>query len=165
MSSVQKCSPVEGTTRFRRESYEANLRQNEKHTKKPWAVSRTVNSKSDDVFWERNQARTFKDELLKRRELILLGKTSISTFIIWKLPRGERSICAEKAEDWTQAWKNLSGAHKQTYVQLVKDDDFFVIMKWSLRKSRWLKLDKVTSSVKVWNNQVTSLRTKREETN
>lgn len=31
-------------------------------------------------------------------------------------------------------------------------------MKWSLRKSRWLKLNKVTSSVMVSHNQVTSLR-------
>ncbi|XP_051009162.1 transcription factor A, mitochondrial [Acomys russatus] len=112
-----------------KKAYEADFKADWKAYKEAMDKFKEQLTPSQLVSFEKEvrQKRLKKKALIKRRELILLGKP--------KRPRSAYNIyvseCFQEAKDESaqgklrtvnQAWKNLSSDEKQAYIQLAKDD-------------------------------------------
>lgn len=76
---------------------------------------------------EVRQKRLKKKALIKRKELILLGKpkrprSAYNIFVSESFQEAKDESAQEKLKTVNQAWKNLSSDEKQVYIQLAKDD-------------------------------------------
>uniref|UniRef100_A0A8C6RUE7 Transcription factor A, mitochondrial n=1 Tax=Nannospalax galili TaxID=1026970 RepID=A0A8C6RUE7_NANGA len=76
---------------------------------------------------EIRQKRLKKKALIKRRELVMLGKpkrprSAYNIYVSESFQVAKDESAQEKLKSVNKAWKNMSLAQKQVYVQLAKDD-------------------------------------------
>ncbi|MBO8759723.1 high mobility group box domain-containing protein, partial [Staphylococcus aureus] len=76
---------------------------------------------------EARQRRLKKKALVKRRELILLGKpkrprSAYNIYVSESFQEAKDDSAQGKLKLVNEAWKNLSPEEKQAYIQLAKDD-------------------------------------------